>query len=189
MEAEEKRMEAEKRAQDRADTEGIFEFPNITEYLGVSASGIDAMTFDSECSLNLQADKKCESWLTERANIQAAREESERKAEEKKRAGFVGQVNSKAAGLPADKALMVVMTDAGWSGGIRDSGSDYYSVSGYGFEMLEFECSNFGSYGVTAQMKARNIGPLELYVVKGDRILDQGYTDTKYGIVSLNGSC
>ena len=84
---------------------------------------------------------------------------------------------------------MVIITDAGWTGGIRDSGADYYSVSGYGFKMLDFECSIFGSFGVTAQMEGNNNGNLELYVVKGDKILDQGYTETKYGLVSLNGNC
>ena len=84
---------------------------------------------------------------------------------------------------------MVVITDGGWSGGIRNSGPDYYSVSGYGFEIVEFECGDFGSYGVTAQKKSNNHGPLELSVVKGDEILDQGNTDTEYGIVSLNGNC
>jgi hypothetical protein len=187
--AEDVRLAAVQRAEDRLDTEEALGFPNITKFLGSNASGIDAMTFDSECYNNPDADERCDKWLNEKAKIQSAKEEADRIAEEKKRADIVAQIENKVSNLTANKALMVVITDGDWSGGIRNSGADYYSVSGHGFDMIEFECGDFGSYGVSAQKKSDNYGPLHLSVVKGDKILDQGNTNTEYGIVALNGNC
>ena len=77
-EAAEARRVADERAQDRANTESTFGYPNITEYLGVNASGFDAITFDSMCYQDEQSDKNCVTWLTEKAAIQATREEAKR---------------------------------------------------------------------------------------------------------------
>ncbi len=87
-----------------------------------------------------------------------------------------------------NKAIVIVFSDAQWSGFIQDSDLDRFSVDGAGTEAFPFDCTSNGSWSLTFQ-KGTEGGTLAVLVIQNGENVDGGNTKAKYGVLSLSDRC
>jgi hypothetical protein len=87
------------------------------------------------------------------------------------------------------KAVVLIYSNAKWSGNIMDSSFDSSTIDGIGYHREVIDCSGTLPIYSLAIQKQVEYGYILVGVVKGGILLDMGDTTADYGIVSLSGQC
>jgi hypothetical protein len=112
-----------------------------------------------------------------------------------------------------DQAILLIYSNAYWSGNILDSGKDSVTISGSDGLITTFQCTKGGTYVNTFQLTnpvesrfdtvfdkmdrlsdelriSKQGGSfLTLAIIQDGKLLDKKTTITEYGVVSLSGQC
>jgi hypothetical protein len=93
------------------------------------------------------------------------------------------------ANIIPGKAVILIYSNAKWSGNIMDSSFDSSTIDGIGYHREVIDCSGTMPLYSLAIQKMMEYGYVLVAVIKDGNVLDSGETTADYGIVSLSGRC